>query len=441
MQRRAHERGASRLSALGQPRFRRYWLGSLAAVGGAQLMIVGQGWLVFELTGSSLDLGLLGVAVSVPTIVASFFGGVLADRFDQRKTIIVTSLINAALLSALAALDATGAVRVWHVLAIAAMVALPSGIEWPTRQAIFPRFIEREHMMSAVALNSVLWQSTRMVLPALAGVIIAISDTSVVFVASAAGFFVMALVLANMRVDRGPRASAASLQQLAEGVRFIVGHRLFSVLIALSWVHMFFGVSAVQLMPVFADRLGSDETGFGALVSASGVGSVTGTIVVGAWQRSPRLGRIMLGAVVATALCIAAFALVVLNAGAISAAYPVAIGWMVASGLFSSIFLITSMTVLQLHVPDPLRGRVMGIHGITFSLIPLGGLFSGTLALWTGAPVAVLVACTIVVLVAGAIMWRQAEIRELDGTTIESAGAGESAEAGAGGGGGGDRSP
>ena len=157
----------ARFAALRGPRFRRYWLGSAASVGAFQLLIMGQGWLVYELSGSTLQLGFLGAASSIPTIIASLAGGVIADRVDRRRMIIATSLLTALLLALLATLDGSEVVRVWHVLAIAGTIALVVGFDFPARMAIFPSLVGRSHMMSAVALNAMLWQGTRMFLPAL----------------------------------------------------------------------------------------------------------------------------------------------------------------------------------------------------------------------------------------------------------------------------------
>ena len=127
------------------------------------------------------DLGLLGMAASVPAIIMAFFGGVLADRIDRRRLLMATSASISALLLLLAFLDYTGHLALGHVLVIAALIGLLTGIDWPARQAIFPALIQRSQMMSAVTLNSILWQDTRMTMPALGGVIITIGGTATVF--------------------------------------------------------------------------------------------------------------------------------------------------------------------------------------------------------------------------------------------------------------------
>ena len=138
---------------------------------------MGLGWLIYELSGSSLALGYLGAAAGFPALLTTLFGGALADRINKRHLLMVTSALTALLLALLAFLDFAEIVEVWHVIAIAGAISLVTGFDWPVRQAIFPELIDREDMMSAVSLTTVIWQATRMVMPALGGIIIAVSDT------------------------------------------------------------------------------------------------------------------------------------------------------------------------------------------------------------------------------------------------------------------------
>ena len=403
------------LGALHSPLYRRYWLGSLASVGATQLLVLGMGWLVFELSGSPLKLGLLGAAGAIPQILVSLFAGVLADRLDKRKVLMITSLVVSSLLLLLSALDFTGVVEVWHVIVIAALIGLTSGFDWPARQAFFPSLIDRKHMMSAVVLNSVLWQGTRMIVPAIGGIVIAISSTAVIFLAAATGFFTMSLVLASLDVVHRVAPRGNSLHQFVEGLRFIRSSKLFAILIPLTWIVTFFGVSYIQLMPAFAEILGVGERGFGFLISASGVGSVTGTILIVLKQNTHRLGWLILVGSLCSTLALFSFSIVTGYAEAIQNAYTIAICFVFLMSMFSSMYLISSMTVLQMRVPDALRGRVMGIHGITFSLIPLGALFSGSVASAFTPPIAVAVGASIVMLAVLSVATTQSEIRNLKG--------------------------
>ena len=382
--------------ALKSPRYRRFWLGSIGSTGATQLYFVGMAWLVFELSGSALNLGLLGVAMAVPTIIATLVGGLIADRGNRGKILLITSILAGTALGVLALLDATGWVSVWQVLVIAAVLGLISGFDLPARVSFFPALIKPGQMMSAVALNSILWQGTRMILPAIGGIVIAIADTWVIFALCAAGFGAMAWILCSLQVTPVNSAPNREDRGLASAWHFIWHHRLFTVLIAMTWILMFFGTSYVQIMPVFSELLGADEKGYGLLISATGVGSVTGTLLVGRLQQSPQLGRIMMGGAVMFALALICFALVTGNAGDLPWAFTGACLCATISGIGGSFFLISSMTVMQLAVPDALRGRVMGIHSITFSLIALGGLVLGPLAELFSAPVAVVCGALVV---------------------------------------------
>ena len=412
----------ARFAALRLPPFRRYWLGSAASVGAFQLLIMGQGWLVYELSGSPLQLGFLGAASSVPTIIASLAGGVVADRVDQRRLIIATSVTIAALLALLAALDGSGVVAVWHVLVIAGTVAFIVGFDFPTRLAFFPSLIGRDHMMSAVALNAMLWQGTRMVLPALGGIVIALSDTWVVFALGTAGFLTMSGVMASFAPPaRPPAPSAPSGREFLDGIRFIVTERLFLTLVLLTYATTFFGISYVQLMPAFARLLGVDEAGFGLMLSATGIGSVTGTLTVASLQRSAWLGRLMFASLGGAVLALLAFNACVAFLAGHPAGYPLALGCSVLAAMCTSMFLVSAMTVMQLAVPDRLRGRVMGLHSICFSLIPLGGLLGGAVADATSPPFAA--ACNAALLGAVVLLTAATQpiVRRLGGSAPRSA--------------------
>jgi MFS family permease len=401
----------ARYPALAHSRYRRYLLASFAAVGGTQLVTLGQGWLVFQLSGSALDLGLLGAAASVPNIVVALFGGVVADRFDKRRILLVTSAATAALLFALALLDATGVVAVWHVWLVAGLVALITGVEWPTRQAFFPHLIDRDGLMSAVALNSFTWQSTRMIIPAAGGLLIAVFDTAVVFALAGFGFLAMFHVLWRLTVEVPRHAPSGSpLQQVREGMHYIWTEELFRWLIGLSFASMFFAYAYMQIMPAFVPLLGAGETGYGFLLSATGLGSVAGTLAIASFQQSARLGTVVLGGAGVSGLCLYAFALAIALGW-----YPLALVAVFCVSFFSSVFMISAMTALQVAVPDALRGRVMGIHTITYSLMPLGGLLLGAIADRSSAVVAVCAGASVFVVFVVVIAGTRPAIRTLEG--------------------------
>ena len=398
-----------RFDALASAPYRRFWLGSIASVGSTQLYFIAMAWLVFELSNSPLDLGLLGAATAVPNILATLIGGLVADRVNRRTILILTTGISTVLMLLLAALDATGLVRVWHLLLISGLLGLVQGFDFPARSSIFPSLIEPKQMLSAVALNSILWQGSRMIFPAIGGILIALTDTSLIFVLCGLGFITMLMVLCWLEVVQVIQAKTDPWNEFKEGLRFVLHNRLFLTLILLTWISMFFGTSYIQIMPIFADILQSGERGYGLLISATGVGSVAGNLFISRFQQSRRLGLMMLSCAALAPFSLIGFSLVAGTLANVAGAFWLASLFAVMTAAFSSVFLVSSMTVLQLKVPDKLRGRVMGIHSITWSMIALGGLIAGALASKFSAPVAVVIGAVIVL---SSVIW--VTIRKLE---------------------------
>jgi MFS family permease len=398
------------MGALSDSRYRRYWFGSMASIGGIQLVVLGQGWLIVNvLGGSPLALGVLGGATAVPTILVTIFGGVFADRIDRRLLLMATALISAALLLLLAALDATGIVQIWHVVAIAGALGLVQGMDQPTRNAFFPALIERQHLSSAVALNAILWQSTRIVSPMIGGIAIALFNTSVVFFASAGGFIAMFLVLLTLRVPHLVQTTKRNiLGELREGVKFIAHARLFATLILLTYAHMLLGMQYIQLMPLIANNYHVGSEGLGLLFTMVGLGAVTGTLITLRLRGGRSLGRRVLLAVAGAECLIIGFAA--------APTYEVALALLFLASICNSMFTISSMTALQMRVPDMLRGRVMGIHGITFSMMPLGGLIGGAIASVYNVSVSIALGGFLMLAFIALVTLTQREVVELDGT-------------------------
>ena len=402
------QQAVERFPALGFAAYRRYWFASFASVGATQLIMLGQGWLIFELTGSALQLGILGAAASLPNILMTMFGGVVADRFDKRQILRVTSALITVLLVILATLDVLGLVKVWHVITIAALFSLITGLDWPARVAIYPHLVARSAFMSAVALNSFIWQATRMAVPALGGVLIYIADTWLIFALGAAGFLTMFIVISGIHVQLPAPTEHSPLQQLKQGIVFIWHNPLFKWLIGLTFVGMFLANSYVQILPVFVGLMGTGEQGYGYLLSAGGLGSIIGTLLVGGLDQDKPSGQYMFAGAGCSAIGLFGFV------GAAGAGYfSLALLAVFLVSVCSSVYMIISMTILQMRVPDELRGRVMGIHTIGYSLTPLGGLLLGAMAQSTGPGKAVLLAAGIYLVILSAIWLFRTDLKHL----------------------------
>ena len=404
-----------KLGALSNAKYRRYWLGSLASVGAIQIVTMAQGWLIVDkLGGSTVDVGVLGGATAIPTILISLFGGVLADRVDRRKLIMAVSIASTALLLLLAILDATNTVQIWHVVVIAAAQGLVMGFDGPVRSSYFPLLIERKHMTSAVVLGTIMWQFSRLVTPIIGGILITYGGTQSVFFVGVAGWVSMLLVMFSLRVSSPPVVKSRNVVgDIVEGIRFILSRRDFVLLIGLTYSTHFFGMQYLQLMPFFAKRLGREADGFGIMLSALGLGALMGTFVVGRVRGSSRIGYIMIGGSLIFTAMVVSFGF--------APSFYVALVFLFVAGGANTIFFVVAMTVLQLRVPEQMRGRVMGIYTITFSFIPLGGVMGGLIASVYDERVAVAIGAAILASIFVFVGITQPIIRNLNGKNLEDA--------------------
>ena len=341
------------------------------------MLIFGQGWLVYQLTGSPLYLGFVGMASATSDIGLNLFGGVFADRLDKRRVIMVTQCTTAGLIFLLATMTLLEVIQVWHIIVLAFITGAVNAFNQPAQQALYPSLIDRKVMMSAVALNSAIWQGTRIFAPAVAGYVIAGFGTSASFYLAGAGFVTMVMVILRLRVPPTERKPTRSpLQDMGEGLKFIRGNTIFAFLIGMTFFNSFFGMAYVMMMPVFAvDILKVGADGQGLLMSVGGVGALAVTIYLGSRGSSRHRGLLIIGGAVVFGLTLAAFALTARYVGS----FPLAMALIVLMGMSSSTYMISIMSSLQLLVPDHMRGRVMGFYGMTWSIMPLGAAWVGTI--------------------------------------------------------------
>ena len=397
--------------ALRYPAYRSYWFGTLGSVVGFQMLQASQFWLVHTLEDSLLFLGYVGLANAAPAILLNLFGGVFADRWNKRRLICTTQTILASLIFLLATLTLLDVIQVWHVLVIAFFAGAVNAFDQPARQALYPHLIDRKVMMSAVALNSSVWQGTRIVAPAFAGLVIAVAGIATSFYIAGAGFLIMTAVIATLKIpkiERGAKGSTAS--DMLEGVKFIKDNSIFGSLIALTFFNSFFGMAYVILMPVFAEEiLGKGAGGFGLLLSAGGVGSLIATLWLSSLGNFRRKGQLLVVGAVLSGISIAAFAL----SSDWFGNFYLAVSLMFIIGIFNSLYRISIMSSLQMLVPDHMRGRVMGFYGMTYSLMPLGGMQASAVASVVGAPWAIAAGGIVVSIFAVATYLSNSQVRNL----------------------------
>ena len=270
--------------------------------------------------------------------------------------------------------------------------------------------------MSAVALNSSIWQGTRIVAPALAGLVISLTGTATAFFLAGAGFVTMAMVIAWLKVPRiESRSTGSPVHDMMEGLKFIGGSAVFSFLIGMTFFNSFFGMAYIMMMPAFAVdilKVGADKQGI--LMSVGGVGALTVTMALGSMSGSSYRGLMIVGGGAAFGLSVAAFALTSRYIGS----YPLALALMVIMGISSSTYMISIMSSLQLLVPDNMRGRVMGFYGMTWSIMPLGAFQAGAIAIFVGVPVAIAIGGVLVTLFALGPALINRQVRNL-GVTLQ----------------------
>ena len=375
--------------ALYYPGYRAYWLGLLASVGGFQMLRFGQSWLIYQLTGSPLALGYVGLASGVSAIGLNLFGGVFADKLDQRRLIMTTQSLTAGLIFVLATLTLLDAVQVWHVVVIAFGVGAVEAFDGPARQVLYPHLIDRRVMVSAVALNSAVWQGTRIIAPAVAGFIIAWAGTAVAFYLAGLGFLTMAAMTYGLRVSRITRKGRGSAaHDILEGLTFIRQNAAFSFLIAMTFFNSFFGLAYITLMPVLAvDVLHVGAKGQGLLMSVGGVAALLTTLWLSSRSNVGSKGWLIIGGGVMSGLSVAALGLT----SAFVGSFPLALAIMFAIGICNTTYTTSIQSSLQMLVPDGMRGRVMGFYGVTYNIVPLGGMLAGALANLITAPLAIAV--------------------------------------------------
>ena len=391
-------------TSLGQRNYRLFWFGQMISLIGSYMQTIGQAWLVLELTHSAWQLGLVGALQSLPVLLFSLFGGVFADRWPKRRVLLLTQ--TAAMIQALLlwALIATGTIQLWHLYVLAMLLGLTNSLDHPTRQAFVIELVGREDLPNAVALNASLSQMTRVVGPGMAGIIIAASSVTMLFLLNALSFLA---VLVGLGLIKSHELHAQALQHrsvgerqntwqsLREGVAYVWNTpAVLSVILVVGLV-LLFGSNFNVVLPLFAtDVLHGGATGFGFLSAASAIGSLCSALWLAWGSQKPTIRRVLIGTLVFGVLE-AVFA--------VSRIYPLSLVLIASVGFAETAFAQLSITMLQTVAPDHLRGRVMSVTLLFFDgSVPLGYLLMGWLSGLYGAPSAMLIGALLSLLVVGA---------------------------------------
>jgi MFS family permease len=369
------------LAPLASSGYRYLFIGTTLTMAGYFAQVVAQGWLIYDLTGSPTWLGIVSFANGIPMLVLALPAGVLVDRLDRRKVLILAQAMTALVTFLLAGLIAVGVVQAWHVAVLSFVAGSFFVLIIPARQALLPIVVERPALGAAIALNSAGTNFGRVIGPSLAGLAIAAMGAAAAFVVQGIGFLgalVCAMLLPARAASSRPR-SGSPFQSLLEGIQYVWHDPTVFALMLLQAIPAFLIMPYNQLLPIFArDILNAGPEGLGTLMTVMGVGSVLGSIFI-VVMPPRRQSMLLFVSLIGLSLLLVAFSA--------STSLLLSIAIMALIGVAQAIYLATNTTLVQLAVPDALQGRVMSVYMTTWGLMPLGALPQGVLADWFGAPV------------------------------------------------------
>lgn len=401
----------STFSALRHRNYRLFWTGAVASLVGTWMQGTAQSYLVWELTRSPFATSLPVLFFSLPSTLVSLIGGVVADRVDRRKLLLVTQTTFMLQAATLTALTFTGHIKVWQIYLLALVNGIVMAFDAPGRQSLVPSLVSREDLSNAIALNSTAFNASRVIGPPLAGLIYAAAGPQWCFAINAASFPAVLYALWIIR----PAAATHGVprthlwRDLREGLQYVRHHVIVRTLLLLVSLVGTFAFTYVVLMPVMASGvLGGGPAENGYLLGAAGVGATLGALGVATLRTPRRPGRLIIGFGYAGALCLMAFSL--------SRFLPLSIVLSVGIGGCLMAFLATCNATIQAHVPDALRGRVMSVY--TLALIgsgPVNSLIAGSLGSLLSAPLAIGISAAVMGAAVALIAVRNRPVVELDG--------------------------
>lgn len=397
------------LHALRHRNFQLYITGQFLSGMGTWMQIIAQGWLVYELSKSELILGIVGFSSAVPALLITPWAGVAVDSISRRKLMVITQSSAMLLALILAALTFSGIVQVWHVIVLAALVGAVNAFDGPARQAFVVDMVGRADLPNAIAINSMTFNSARVIGPAVGGLLLATVGADWCFLINGLSFLavIIGLLLMNLPAHKGNGNRVPPWQQLRSGMAYAVRTNEVAALLLLSLNLSLFGITYSTVLPAFVNRvLGQGPSAFGALNMASGIGAVSAAILITLFGDRGKRGFWLSRMSVAYPLVLLIFAL--------NSSYTVALGLSVLLGLgFMGQFTLIN-TLLQTQIVDEMRGRVMSLYTLTFfGLTPFGNLAVGALSEAWGIHITIAASALLGVVFAGIILYRMPKVPRL----------------------------
>ncbi len=385
------------------------WLGACISSIGTWMQKLAQSWLVYELTGNPYYLGLDAFLGEIPIFLFSILGGVVADRKDRRKVLVVSQLVQMLCAVALALRFAMGGVHVWEILCLSFVTGTAQAFGGPAYQALIPALVKKEDLQNAIAMNSIQFNVARIIGPTLGGLALAKLGAVWCFGLNALSFVAVIVTLLKLQ-PRPPAATNAKepvLESMQVGIRFIGGRNEMLALVGLAFLMTMLGIPVMTFLPVFAkDVLQGGSEGFSTLLVVSGVGSVLGGLFVASTSRHPRKGLIALITIAALGVFTLGFAL---STNFILSCVFLFLG---GAALIACFGLVSSL--VQLLTEDSMRGRVMSVYNVAFrGGMPFGSFASGKLIEGFGAPQVVAANGILLVVLSAVYLITQPKVRRL----------------------------
>lgn len=370
-------------SALANPNFRLLFSGTVASSFAMWMEQIGQGWLVHQVTGSPFQLGLVQFIRGFCILFTSPFIGAVAERVDRKKLAALATAVNGLNALAVGLLVSADVIEIWQLYVTAFVGGLASSVYNPVRQHLVYSAVGPKHLTNAIALNAGANNMSRVVAPNVSGAVIGYFGVQSSFFAESLFFASATLTLVQLRLLSAPRPAAEPvLRSVGLGMSYLRRHPVLSRIVLLQAVPTLMVYPYLQLMPsMAADYLGLGPRGFGFLQTGVGVGSIAMTLVVARFADVRHKGRIMGAALLLYMSMILAFSF--------SRAVPLSFGLLVLGGMNLIVFNTFNQTLLQLHVDDAYRSRVLSLFTMVQGLNPFGSLVMGTLAEVIGTPHAI----------------------------------------------------
>jgi len=390
------------LRALGYRNFQLFFGGQLISLIGTWMQNIAQAWLVYRLTGSSVMLGAVSFAGQIPIFFLAPLGGIVADRYNRRRVVIGTQAASMLLAFALAGLTLTKTVYVWHVFVLASLLGMVNAFDIPARQSFQVEMVGKADLMNAIALNSSMFNASRVIGPAIAGILVAAIGEGWCFFANAVSYVAVITGLLMMNVEPRERGvpGESPLADVVEGFRFVIHNLPVRAILMLLGVVSLTGMPYTVLMPIFADRIlhGGART-LGWLMGCAGGGALMGALRLASRTELRGLNRWLPVASFAFGATLIGFAW--------SRVFWLSACILLPTGFSMMIEMASSNTLLQSMVPDELRGRVMSVYSMVFmGMAPFGALLAGVAAGRFGAPWTI-TGSGIVCMTAAAVYWTQ----------------------------------